>query len=161
MILLMRKRYVMQHLNLPSYDFRIRGDERQREIFDEIRKKFVALTPEEWVRQNFLKYLIAEKGTPLSLITVEKSLKLHGMLKRTDIVVYDRNGKALLLIECKAPSVKIDQKVFDQAAMYNIKFRVNYLVVTNGLEHFGCKIDFLKKNYHFLEHIPDFIEMQG
>ena len=151
----------MQHLNLPSFEFRIRGNEHQREIFDEIRKKFVALTPEEWVRQNFLKYLIAEKGIPLSLIAVEKALRLHGMLKRTDIVAYDRNGKALLLVECKAPGVKIDQKVFDQAAMYNMKFRVNYLVVTNGLEHFGCKINHHEKNYHFLEQIPDFIEMQG
>nr|NQU94275.1 type I restriction enzyme HsdR N-terminal domain-containing protein [Bacteroidota bacterium] len=151
----------MQHLNLPQYEFRIRQSDNGNEIFDEIRKKYVALTPEEWVRQNFLKYLISEKGTPLSLIAVEKSLKLYGMVKRSDIVVFNRNGEALLLVECKAHTVKIAQKVFDQAAMYNIKFNVEYLFVTNGMEHYGCKIDFKNRTYRFLDHIPDYIEMKG
>ena len=151
----------MQQLNLPQYDFRMRKTGNVTEIFDEIRKKYIRLTPEEWVRQNFLKYLISEKGIPVTLLGVEKAIKLYGMTRRFDIVAYSRNGKPLLLVECKAPGVKISQKVFDQAATYNIQLRVAYLAVTNGLEHYGIKVDFNNNTCIFLTEIPDFITLSA
>lgn len=146
----------MQTLNLPSYQFRIRSSGDKTEIFDDIRKKFVALTPEEWVRQNFIAYLQNEKDYPISLIAVEMSLKLNKMHKRSDIVVYNTSGKAILLVECKAPSVKIKQDVFDQIARYNMTLKVKYLIVTNGLEHYCCRIDHENMNYQFFNDIPDY-----
>lgn len=146
----------MQTLNLPSYKFRIRASGDKTEIFDDIRKKFVALTPEEWVRQNFIAYLQNEKNYPISLIAVEMSLKLNKMHKRSDIVVYNTSGEAILLVECKAPSVKIKQDVFDQIARYNMTLKVKYLIVTNGLEHYCCMIDHENMNYQFFNDIPNY-----
>ncbi len=123
-------------------------------IFDVVRKKFVRLTDEEWVRQNCISYLINEKLCPTSLIAVEKELTLHSMKRRTDIVVYDNKGMPLLIVECKAPSVKISPEVFDQAARYNLTLKVNYLMVTNGLQHYCCFIDHQKQSYAFVEEIP-------
>ncbi|MDX2445511.1 MAG: type I restriction enzyme HsdR N-terminal domain-containing protein [Bacteroidales bacterium] len=149
----------MIKLNLPEYSFRLsnRGD--QVLIFDPFRKKQVVLTPEEWVRQNFLQFLIKEKHYPESLIKVEMGLKLNKLLRRSDIVVFDKLGKPFLMVECKAPNVKISQKVFDQIARYNLTLKVDYLIVTNGLEHFCCKLNFSEGSYSFLQEIPAYTEI--
>ncbi|WP_394749111.1 type I restriction enzyme HsdR N-terminal domain-containing protein [Spongiimicrobium salis] len=146
----------MRPLNFPAYDFRFKSNENNVHIFDVIRKKFVVLQPEEWVRQHTLHYLIETKGYPKSLINVEKQLQIHKLKKRYDIVVFTSNGAIEILIECKAPEVSITQQVFDQIARYNMQLKAKYLMVTNGLDHFYCKMDFEAEKYHFLRHIPDF-----
>lgn len=146
----------MEKLNLPTYSFNIKIIEQRKYIFDFIRKKFVILTPEEWVRQNFLKYLVDEKKYPASLIAVEKEFKLNTLSKRSDAIVYNKLGNPVLIVECKANSVKIDQKVFDQIARYNMKLNVGFLIVTNGLEHYCCKINYETQKYTFLKDIPEF-----
>jgi type I site-specific restriction endonuclease len=147
----------MKALNLPEYQFRLRKNEAGKtEIFDPIRKRFYVLTPEEWVRQNFIQYLIQEKNFPAGLMAVEKGLKLNGTQKRADIVQYNKQGRAALIVECKAPEVKINQDTFDQAARYNLSLQVAYLIITNGLEHYACKVDFAKQEVRFLQEIPDF-----
>lgn len=146
----------MERLNLPTYSFNIKLKEQRKYIFDFIRKKYVLLTPEEWVRQNFLKYLVDEKKYPASLIAVEKEFKLNTLSKRSDAVVYNKSGIPVLIVECKAAGVKIDQKVFDQIARYNMKLNVEFLVVTNGLNHYCCKIDFENHTYSFLKDVPEF-----
>lgn len=123
-------------------------------IFDNLRKKYLVLTPEEWVRQHFVHYLISEKKYPISLIAIEKQLTLNTRKKRTDILVFNQIGTPELIVECKAPSVKITQDTFDQIARYNLKLNANYLIVTNGLTHFYCKMDFKNKTYIFLRDIP-------
>ncbi|MDP2088116.1 MAG: type I restriction enzyme HsdR N-terminal domain-containing protein [Flavobacteriaceae bacterium] len=145
----------MQELNLPNYQFRIKSNENKLFIFDFIRKKEVVLTPEEWVRQHFLMYLVTEKKYPASLIAVEKKLTLNTLTKRTDIVVYNKNAKPEIIVECKAPNVPISQEVFDQIARYNLKLEARFLVVTNGLQHFYCQIDTENETYFFLEDIPN------
>ena len=149
----------MNKLNLPQYNFKIHQIEERLEIFDDIRKKYVALTPEEWVRQHFVKFLIIEKNFPASLMAVEMSIKLNRLKKRSDVVVYNNNGKPLLIVECKAPTVKINQKVFDQIARYNMVLMTQFLVVTNGLKHIACKLDFEQSTYAFLEDIPFYHEI--
>ncbi|MBL0328516.1 MAG: type I restriction enzyme HsdR N-terminal domain-containing protein [Bacteroidetes bacterium] len=146
----------MQELNLPKYQFKLKEADGKIKIFDAFRKRYVVLTPEEWVRQNFLQYLITEKKYAASLIAVEAGLKYNELQKRADILVYDKQGSPFLLVECKAPEVKISQDVFDQVARYNMSFKVTYLVVTNGMDHFCCKMDYEKNNYRFLEEIPVF-----
>lgn len=146
----------MKPLNLPSYTFRINESKGQKEIFDSIRRKFLILTPEEWVRQNIIRFLIEEKKVPGTLIAVEKSLMLNQLSKRTDAVVYASSGKPLMIVECKAPQVKINQEVFEQIARYNLTLRVNYLLVTNGMEHYCAYIDFANGEFAFLEDIPDY-----
>ncbi len=146
----------MKKLNFPEYDFRIRENERKPEIFDAFRKKYVALTPEEWVRQNLLMYLVNEKRYPASLIAVEAGLKLYNRTKRTDIVVYNNKGNPLLIAECKAPEVVINQKAFDQIARYNMALKVNYMIVTNGLNHYCCFIDYQNNTIKYLKDIPDY-----
>ena len=128
----------MQKLSLPEYKLRIEKSDDKVRIFDPIRKKLVALTPEEWVRQNFLAYMVRDKGYPASLIAVEASLQVARRQKRTDVVVYSKQHKPLLIVECKAPNVKIDEAVFQQIVRYNMALQVAYLVVTNGLQHFCC-----------------------
>jgi hypothetical protein len=125
-------------------------------IFDILRKKNVVLTPEEWVRQNFVQYLIQNKNYPKSIIAVEKQLNINNLNKRTDILIFDKNGNPDIIVECKAPSIKINQDNFDQIARYNLKLNANYLIVTNGLQHFYCKIDHELEKYHFLKDIPDY-----
>lgn len=149
----------MLKLNLPEFSFRTRNVEGRNEIFDNIRKKYVVLTPEEWVRQNFVQYLICFKNVPATLVIIEKGLKLYKLHKRSDIVVFNRNANPLMVVECKAPDVKITQNAFDQVARYNIVLKVKFLVVTNGFEHYCCRIDHKKKKYHFLDDIPDFENM--
>lgn len=143
-------------LSLPPYPFKITERDGQLFVFDEIRKKTLLITPEEWVRQHFVQYLVAQKKYPKSLIQLEGGLKLHGMNKRSDILVYNSSAEKILLVECKAPSVKISQVVFDQIARYNMVHRVPLLAVTNGLQHFYCKIDFEKEKYFFLKELPDY-----
>lgn len=145
----------MQELNLPFYNITLKEENGKQFIYDDIRKKYLSLTPEEWVRQNFIKYLISEKNVPASLIVIEKGLKLNELSKRADILIY-KDSSPILLVECKAPKVKITQDTFDQISRYNLTFKVPYLIVTNGLNHYCCKIDFEKNNYTFLEEIPDF-----
>jgi len=137
-----------------KYNFRIKKDGEQQLIFDIIRKRFVALTPEEWVRQHWIHYLIEEAKYPRSLIAVEMNIILNQLAKRCDLVVYDRDGKPFLIVECKSAGVKISQKVFDQIARYNLTLQVKYLIVSNGKQHFGCEIDFEKRNYNFIENLP-------
>ncbi len=151
----------MSILNLPEYNFKFKEEEEEGKklIFDEIRKAYVAMTPEEWVRQNFLKYLQHEKKFPQSLISVEKALQVYKLKKRADIVVYNNSAKPILIVECKAPHIKITQDAFDQAARYNIKLRVNYLVITNGIEHYCCKVDLRENNYTFLKEIPEYKDL--
>jgi len=146
----------MQPLNLPTYKFRIKSNENKFSIFDIIRKKYIVLTPEEWVRQHMVHYLMEEKQYPISLIAVEKKLTINKLTKRTDILVFNTDGLPEIIVECKAPSVKITQASFDQIARYNLKLKANYLIVTNGLEHFFCKMDFKNEKYIFLENIPNF-----
>jgi len=144
----------MIKLNLPEYQFRIRSTGKRTEIFDNLRKKFVALTPEEWVRQNFIQYLIVEKKVPQGLINVEMMLKYNQMTKRCDIAIYTTTGIPVMIVECKAPHIEITQDVFDQIARYNMTLKVKYLVVTNGLKHFCCIIDFQNNNYKFTHELP-------
>ncbi|RIV41896.1 type I restriction enzyme HsdR N-terminal domain-containing protein [Flagellimonas pelagia] len=146
----------MQPLNFPKYSFRIKNSQNRQYIFDGIRKKFVVLQPEEWVRQHLLHFLIFTKNFPKSLVNVEKQLKVNSLKKRYDVVVFNPDGSIFLLVECKAPEIKIDQSTFDQIARYNYQLKANYLLVTNGLEHYCCEMDHEHEKYRFLEDIPDF-----
>lgn len=146
----------MQNLNFPSYTFRFKNSENKVAIFDEIRKKFVVLTPEEWVRQHVVQYLLLEKKYPKSLINVEKLVKVNGLNKRYDIVVFQPSGEIFMLIECKAPEVAISQQTFDQIARYNLKLNAQFLMVTNGLNHYFCQMDFENEKYVFLKEAPEF-----
>jgi hypothetical protein len=147
----------MQKLNFPAYTFRFKNSENKRAVFDEIRKKFIILTPEEWVRQHVVQFLMQQKNYPKSYINVEKSIKINGLTKRYDAVVFQPNGKIFLLVECKAPEVTISQQTFDQIARYNMILEAKYLMVTNGLNHYFCSMDFENKQYQFLQELPDFI----
>jgi len=146
----------VQKLNFPTYSFRFKNSENKRLIFDDIRKKFVILQPEEWVRQHCVQYLIQAKNCPKSLINVEKELKLNTLRKRYDIVVYNSDGSIHLIVECKAPSKTIDQTTFDQIARYNLELNATYLMVTNGINHYYCQMDFERERYTFLKNIPDY-----
>ncbi|MCA6423128.1 MAG: type I restriction enzyme HsdR N-terminal domain-containing protein [Flavobacterium sp.] len=146
----------MQQLNFPSYNFRFKNSENKVSIFDDIRKKFIILTPEEWVRQHTVQFLLKEKNYPKSYLNVEKLIKLNDINKRYDIVVFKPNGELFLLIECKSPDVKITQETFDQIARYNLKLNAQFLMVTNGLNHYFCQMDFEKETYIFLEELPFF-----
>ncbi len=146
----------MLKLNLPPYQLRVKEEDGRNMIFDSVRKKFIVLTPEEWVRQNFIMFLMHEKSVPASLLSIEKGLKLNKTQKRTDIVVYDRSGHPSLIVECKAPSVKITQAVFEQIARYNLTLKGRFLVVTNGLEHYCCQMFHEEHRYEFCQNIPNF-----
>jgi len=143
-------------LNLPSYPFKIKEENGSSYIFDPIRKKFILLTPEEWVRQHLIQFLIREKNYPRSLIKLEGGLKLNNLQKRSDILFYNRRGEKILLVECKAPSVQIGQDVFDQIARYNFIHKVPFLLVSNGLQHFCCEIDYENQSYRFRQDIPEY-----
>ena len=147
-------------LNLPQYSFRIQEKAGKKLIFDGFRRRWVALTPEEWVRQNFAKYLTEEKHYPASLVAIERSLRMNQRDFRTDIVLFSKSGNPLVVVECKAPEVKISQQVFDQIARYNLDLRVSYLIVTNGLTHYCCRFDQSELSYTFLPEIPDYKELE-
>ncbi|QCX00019.1 type I restriction enzyme HsdR N-terminal domain-containing protein [Aggregatimonas sangjinii] len=146
----------MQALNFSAYDFRLKNSENKVHIFDVIRKKFVVLQPEEWVRQHVVHHLIVDKKYPQSLINVEKQLTIGRIKKRYDVVVFKPDGSIALLVECKSPSIKINQQVFDQIARYNMQLNATYLMVTNGLDHYYCEMDYTEEKYRFLQAIPDF-----
>ena len=143
-------------LNFPHYSFRFKSSENKTYIFDIVRKKFVVLQPEEWVRQHVVHYLIQEKKYPHSLVQVEKQLTINALKKRYDVVVFKPNGDILLIVECKAPSVEIKQETFDQIARYNLTLGAQTLMVTNGLRHFFCRMDYEAENYQFLPELPDY-----
>jgi len=146
----------MIKLKLPDFDLKIKSKENKYFILDIIRKKYVVLTPEEWVRQNFIHFLIEHKKYPKSLIAVEKQLKINTLTKRTDILIFNKNAEPDIIVECKAPSVKISQKTFDQIARYNLKLNANYLIITNGLQHYFAKMNSKEKKYIFLKDIPEY-----
>lgn len=143
-------------LNLPFYPFKITLKENQYYIFDEIRKKQLVLTPEEWVRQHFIQFLVNEKKFPKSLIQIEGGLTLNQLQKRSDVVIFNSQGEKLLVVECKAPKVKITQAVFDQAARYNTVHKAKWLTVTNGLQHFYAQINHAESNFLFFEELPEY-----
>lgn len=150
----------MRKLNLPVYDFQHREEDGKPYVLDIFRKKYVMLTPEEEVRQRFARYLMEEKGYPASLMMTEFALKLNEMIRRCDILVHKPAGKPSVLIECKAPEVKISNATFDQVARYNMVFRVKYLMVTNGLKHYCCYLDFETRKVNFLEQIPCYTDLE-
>jgi hypothetical protein len=149
----------LQPLNLPPYPFKITDQDGQLSLFDEIRKRNIIITPEEWVRQHFVQYLIRQKNYPKALLKLEGGHKLHGRQKRSDIIAFNSAGDKILLVECKAPSVAIDQKVFDQVARYNMVHKIALLAVTNGLQHYYCRIDFEGKKYQFIEELPGYTKI--
>ena len=146
----------MLPLNLPPFNAKINVSNGKKMIFDVIRKKYVALTPEEWVRQHLINYLINNKGYPKNLLANEVMIKLNNTIKRCDTVLYRRDLSAQMVIEYKAPHVKISQTTFNQIMRYNMVLKVNYLIVSNGLQHYCCKIDYQQQSYSFLSDIPDY-----
>ena len=150
----------MLQLNLPIFEPKLKKIKTDIFIFDLIRKKYLQLSPEEWVRQNFLNYLINHKNYPQSLMENEAMIKLNNMTRRCDTVVYDNKLNPLVIVEYKRPDVKIDQQVFDQIVRYNIVLRVDFLIVSNGLSHFCCKMNYENQTYDFLESIPEYNELK-
>ena len=144
----------LKELNLPQYSFRITRDDKSEMIFDPVRKKYVKLTDEEWVRQNFIQYLIQQGKYPPGLIGVEVNFHFNKLTRRADLLIHDRRGQPVMLVECKSPDVPIDDKVFDQVVCYNMEFKVPYIIVTNGLINNICKINHEKKSWEYLEVIP-------
>jgi len=149
----------MVELNLPECDFRMKKIDDMPYIWDRLRRKYVALTPEEWVRQHFVNYLVSTKGYPESLIANEQQIVLNNCKRRCDSVVYDRSLRPLVILEYKSPAVKISQEVFNQIARYNIVLRVKYLIVSNGLSHYCCKIDYDTQSFSFLRDVPLYSEL--
>ncbi|WP_321517211.1 type I restriction enzyme HsdR N-terminal domain-containing protein [uncultured Bacteroides sp.] len=143
-------------LNLPKYETKIAERNGKKVIFDVIRRRYVALTPEEWVRQHFIHFLITYKGYPSSLMANEVLLNLNGTKKRCDTVLYNRNLSAKMILEYKAPQIEITQAVFNQITNYNFVLKVDYLIVSNGINHYCCKMDYVNQTYTFLEDIPDY-----
>ncbi|MDD7028377.1 MAG: type I restriction enzyme HsdR N-terminal domain-containing protein [Prevotellaceae bacterium] len=146
----------MYELKLPKYGIKIKNDKGHQTIFDVLRRKYVALTPEEWVRQHFVHFLIEHKGYPKALMANEIQLAIGNKKLRCDSVLYDRMLKPRMIIEYKAPTVSITQKVFDQITIYNMLLHVDYLVVSNGIKHYCCRMDYANQKYLFLEDIPDY-----
>lgn len=146
----------MQELNFKSYKFKFKNSENKTFIFSRLRKKYLLLTPEEWVRQHCIHFLIEEKKYSPQLLNEEKQIELNGLKKRYDIVGFDPSGKINLLVECKAPNVKITQETFDQIAQYNLKLNADFLWVSNGISHYVCQIDYAKKSYVFLKELPTY-----
>ena len=148
--------FKVQRLNLPPYNISTRQHGGRDQIFDVLRRKFVALTPEEWVRQHFIHFLVDHKGYPASLLANEVQLRVGDKTVRADSVIYDTSLRPLMIVEYKAPSIALTQKVFDQISVYNLLLHVDYLVVSNGLETYCCKMDYDNQKYLFLQDIPDY-----
>ncbi len=146
----------METLNLPAFDYKIKQIEGKPYIFDLLRRKYIRVTPEEWVRQHIVHLLISHYQYPKALIRTEGGLTLNQLQKRTDVLVFDREGKPYLLVECKAPSVPLTQAVFDQIARYNHVHQAPYLVISNGLTHYCCGIDHQTATVSFLDDFPAF-----
>ena len=146
----------MQKLNFPYYSFRFKNSENKTQIFDELRKKFVALRPEEWVRQNLVSHLVNDLNYPKGLIKTESSLKYNMLKKRSDIIILDRAMKNFMVIECKSFKLKLNNSNLNQAAMYNKIYKSRYLMLTNGLQHIICEYNWLNESYAFLDSIPKY-----
>ncbi|OYQ44862.1 type I restriction enzyme HsdR N-terminal domain-containing protein [Flavobacterium aurantiibacter] len=146
----------MQRLNFPPAQFRFKNSENKTLIFDPIRKKFIVLTPEEWVRQHVIALLQTHYQIPTTLISVERQLKINQLIKRFDLVVFNKNGSIFLLVECKAPEIPIKQDTFDQIARYNLHVQAQHLFVTNGLEHYFCKLDYERERFELIPDLPAF-----
>jgi hypothetical protein len=151
----------LKQLNLPQYSFRVTGREGSEMIFDAIRKKWVRLTPEEWVRQNFVRYLIEEGGYPPGLIGIEVMFRLNNLRKRADILVHNRRGEPVMIVECKAPDVPVaeNEKVREQIGVYNMEFRVPYVMITNGITHYSFRYDADSNKYEYMLVIPLYIDL--
>ncbi len=149
----------MHQLNLPEYHFKIKKQENKLFVFDSQRKRYVSLTPEEWVRQHFIRFLIEEMKYPSNLLAVEYQVIWNNLKKRCDAVLFTKEATPFLIIELKAPHVPITQQVFDQVAVYNAKLNVQYFMVSNGLEHYCCKINLQNNCYDFLPGIPTYQEL--
>lgn len=149
----------MAALNLPAYPAKVIIRNGKKSIFDSLRRKYVALTPEEWVRQHFIHFLVSCKGYPATLLANEIAITLNGTSKRCDSILYDRYGQPLMIIEYKAPSVEVTQKVFDQIVRYNIALKVKFLIVSNGLRHYCCKVDYQTNQCIFLPEVPEYREL--
>ena len=149
----------MKQLNLPQYSFKITGKEGSEMILDPVRRKYVKLTPEEWVRQNFVQYLVNEGKYPVGLLGIEVMFRFNKLKRRVDILVHNRSGEPIMIVECKSPDVKIDNKVFDQIVCYNMGFKVPYIVVTNGMDHYACKVDHKENKYEFLLVMPLYVDL--
>ena len=147
----------LPQLNLPDFQPKIKNSGDKPKIYDPVRKKYVVLTPEEWVRQNFLNYLIEYNRYPSSRFRVETEISLDAVKKRCDIVFYNKKLEPRIIVECKAPGVRLSQEVMDQAARYNLALKVDLLIITNGLQHIICKLDFEKMDYSFLDSVPTYI----
>ena len=150
----------MQELNLPKTELKIITKDGKPHVFDVLRRKYVALTPEEWVRQQFVHFLIGQKGYPAECMQNEISITLNGTKKRCDTVVYGGNAQPTMIVEYKSPQVEITQQVFEQVSRYNIKLRVKWLIVSNGLQHYCCQIDYESGTYQFVEDIPTFEDIR-
>jgi hypothetical protein len=144
----------MYKLNFPKYDFRFQKYQNKVRIFSKLRKKFIVLTPEEWVRQHCVMFLIQEKNNSPHLMNEEKKVDVNGMSKRYDIVVYKPDGNIKLIVECKSPKVKLNQETFDQIARYNLSLEAEYLMLTNGINHYFCQLDYKNQTYIFLPDLP-------
>lgn len=151
---------MLPQLNLPEFSFKVKSDGQRKYIFDNIRKRYVVLTPEEWVRQNFIAYLINDKKYPASLIAVEMPLKINRLEKRADIVLFSRQGLPMIIVECKSPDVKISQKVFDQAALYNFDLKVKHLIISNGMIHYCAELNHMERKWKLLPEIPGFRDVK-
>lgn len=149
----------MYQLNLPTYDLRLRRTGNRDMIFDVLRRKYVALTPEEWVRQHFVHFLIEHKGYPTALLANEIELRIGGKHLRADTLLYNKELRPHMLIEYKSPTIALTQKVFDQISAYNLLLHADYLIVSNGMQHICCCMDYEQNTYHFLEEIPAYSEI--
>ncbi|MCC8094723.1 MAG: type I restriction enzyme HsdR N-terminal domain-containing protein [Tannerellaceae bacterium] len=150
----------MQSLNLPRFSAKVIERNKKLFIFDNIRRKYVALTPEEWVRQHFVAYLMTEKGFPKELLANEISIKLNGTNKRCDTIAYNRFLSPLVIVEYKSPDTPITQAVFEQIVRYNMCLKVHYLIVSNGIHHYCCRINYNDRKYTFLAEIPDYDSLE-
>lgn len=146
----------MVQLNLPPYNIKVKNEDGRRKIFDILRRKYFVITPEEWVRQHFIHFLIDHKGYPVSLLANEVALSVGDKVIRADSVLYDKHLSPRMIIEYKAPHIKLTQKVFDQISAYNLLLHVDYLIVSNGIETYICKMDYAQQTYVFLETVPDY-----
>ena len=150
----------MVELNLPEFEYKVKKrEDGSWAIWDRLRERWVALTPEEWVRQHFVEWLITDKGFPAALMGNEVSLSQNGIARRCDTVIGDRTGQPLVIVEYKAPSINITQKVFDQIVRYNMVLKARYLMVSNGMSHYCCQIDYENNTYSFLNDIPEYAEL--
>ena len=151
----------MNGLNLPPFDVKLRGTREKPEIFDFLRRRYVEMTPEEWVRQHITHGLVEHKGYPKGLLGNEIELKIGDKRLRCDSILYSKEAQPQMIIEYKAPTVPVTQRVFNQISVYNLLLRVDYLVVSNGLQHYCCRMDYARQSYEFLQEIPDYSQIRN